>query len=98
MGMRAIGIAGSYRKSGVVDTAVGEVLAGATEAGAEVEKVLLGDHHLEYCRNYRFCTQAPGESNFCTSVNTAWNQGYSPAWSARVRYIAEAEAHPGWRM
>lgn len=59
--MRAIGIVGSYRKGGVVDVAVEEALAGATEAGAAAEKVFLGELHLEYCRNCRACSQEPGD-------------------------------------
>jgi NAD(P)H-dependent FMN reductase len=61
MRMKAIGIVGSYRKGGVIDTAIDEVLQGAASTGAEVEKVFLGDHHFEYCRNCRTCAQEPGD-------------------------------------
>ncbi len=55
-----IGIVGSYRKEGVVDSVVDEVLAGANEAGASTEKVYLLDFDIEFCRNCRSCMQMPG--------------------------------------
>jgi multimeric flavodoxin WrbA len=53
-------IVGTYRKGGVIDTAVDEILASAREAGAEVTKIYLIDKHIEFCRNCRFCTQQKG--------------------------------------
>jgi hypothetical protein len=60
MAKRVVAIVGSYRKGGTVDTAVDAVLAGARERGAEIDKIYLIDWHLEFCRNCRACTQAPG--------------------------------------
>jgi multimeric flavodoxin WrbA len=57
---RVTAIVGSYRKGGVVDSAVEEILAAAREAGAEVEKIWLLDKHIEFCTNCRACTQAAG--------------------------------------
>jgi len=61
MTKRILGIVGSYRKNGVVDTLVSEALSAAKESGAEVEKIYLIDQHIEYCLNCRKCTQLPGE-------------------------------------
>jgi NAD(P)H-dependent FMN reductase len=54
-------ILGTYRKGGVIEAAVDEVLAAAREAGAEVTKIHLLDKHIEFCTNCRTCTQQPGE-------------------------------------
>lgn len=53
-------VVGTYRKGGIIDTAVDEVLASAKEAGADVSKVYLTDRHIEFCRNCRSCTQEAG--------------------------------------
>ena len=58
--MKIIAIVGTYRKGGVIDTAVDEILASAREADAEVSKVYLIDRHIEFCTNCRSCTQEPG--------------------------------------
>jgi multimeric flavodoxin WrbA len=54
-------ILGTYRKGGVIDSAVDEILASAREAGAETEKIYLIDKHIEFCTNCRACTQQAGE-------------------------------------
>lgn len=59
--MRVLGIVGSYRKGGVVDTLVDEVLRGAAAGGAAVEKVYLVDQPIEFCRNCRTCMQTAGQ-------------------------------------
>ena len=53
-------IVGTYRKGGVIDTAVDEILASAREAGAETTKIHLIDKHIEFCTNCRSCTQQEG--------------------------------------
>ncbi len=60
MNKRIVALVGSYRKGGVVDQAVSEVLRGAEERGARTETVYLIDRHIEFCRNCRACTQTPG--------------------------------------
>ncbi|WP_204141009.1 flavodoxin family protein [Halomicronema sp. CCY15110] len=57
---RIIGIVGSYRKDGTIDTAVTAVLAAAQAAGAETHKIYLQDQHIEFCTNCRACLQQPG--------------------------------------
>lgn len=59
-GHRVVGIVGSYRKHGTIDTAVSEVLAAAEAAGATTEKIYLQDQHIEFCTNCRVCLQQPG--------------------------------------
>ena len=49
-------IVGSYRKGGIIDTAVDELLASAREEGAETAKIYLTDRQIEFCTN---CT-GPG--------------------------------------
>ena len=58
--VRVTAIVGSYRKGRIIDIAVDEILAGAREQGAEVEKIYLIDKRIEFCRNCRTCTQQPG--------------------------------------
>lgn len=59
-GHRIVGIVGSYRKHGTIDTAVSAVLEAAQAAGAETEKIYLRDQHIEFCTNCRQCLQQPG--------------------------------------
>lgn len=58
--VKVTAIVGTYRKGGVIDAAVDEILNAAQEAGAEVNKIYLIDKHIEFCRNCRKCTQQPG--------------------------------------
>jgi multimeric flavodoxin WrbA len=60
--IRVTAIVGTYRKGGVIDAAVDEILASAKEAGAEVAKIYLIDKHIEFCTNCRTCTQEPGQT------------------------------------
>ena len=59
--MRVTAIVGTYRKGGVIDTAVDELLGAARDAGAEVTKIYLIDKQIEFCTNCRTCTQEAGE-------------------------------------
>jgi NAD(P)H-dependent FMN reductase len=68
--MQVTAIVGSYRKGGIVDSAVDEILAAAQAAGADVTKVYLIDKHIEFCRNCRACTQNEGpHRGDCTLVD-----------------------------
>ena len=59
-------IVGTYRKGGIIDTAVDEILASAREQGALVEKIHLTDTRIEFCTNCRTCAgQAGRERGTC---------------------------------
>jgi multimeric flavodoxin WrbA len=66
MAKRIIAIVGSYRRDGIVERAVDEILRAAAERGAAAEKILLTDRRIEFCRNCRKCTQQAGsERGIC---------------------------------
>jgi multimeric flavodoxin WrbA len=58
--VKVTAIVGTYRKGGVIDTAVDEILASARDSGAETTKIYLIDKHIEFCTNCRTCTQQAG--------------------------------------
>lgn len=60
MSVKMVGIVGSYRKGGILDRTVDEILKAALDRGAETEKIYLVDRHIEFCKNCRKCTQAAG--------------------------------------
>ncbi|MDJ0674376.1 MAG: flavodoxin family protein [Calothrix sp. MO_167.B42] len=57
---KVVGIVGSYRKNGFIDTAIAQILASAEHQGAETQKIYLQDQHIEFCTNCRACMQEPG--------------------------------------
>jgi multimeric flavodoxin WrbA len=61
MSKKILAIVGTYRKGGIIDSAVDEILSAVKENGGETEKIYLLDKHLEFCTNCRKCTQTPGE-------------------------------------
>jgi len=63
MGKKIVAIVASYRKGGVIDTAIDEVLAASNMGGADTEKIYLIDHHLKFCTNCRTCTQTAGTTH-----------------------------------
>ena len=58
---KVIGIVGSYRKHGVIDSVVTEILAEAEEQGVKTNKIYLQDRQIEFCTNCRVCMQEEGE-------------------------------------
>jgi len=58
--VRITAIIGSYRKGGIIDQTVDEMLAAAREAGAETTKIYLVDTRIEFCTNCRLCAQQDG--------------------------------------
>jgi multimeric flavodoxin WrbA len=71
--MKIIAIVGTYRKGGVIDNAVDEILAAAGEDGAETEKIYLLDKHIEFCTNCRHCTQKEGPTRGECPINDDMN-------------------------
>ncbi len=57
-----LAIVGSYRKEGIIERAVDEILASARERGAVTRKITLLDKRLAFCTNCRSCTQVAGEN------------------------------------
>lgn len=55
-----VGLVGSYRKNGFIDSTVDEMLSAARDRGAKTEKIFLLDQHIEFCTNCRSCMQEPG--------------------------------------
>jgi multimeric flavodoxin WrbA len=62
-------IVGTYRKKGVIDSAVDELLGAAAAAGAQVTKFHLVDEQIEFCNNCRSCTQQAGGEFGCCVIN-----------------------------
>lgn len=58
--LHIVGIVGSYRKQGTIDTAVSEILAAAGAAGATTQKIYLQDQDIQFCTNCRTCLQQAG--------------------------------------
>jgi multimeric flavodoxin WrbA len=58
--IKVLAINGSYRKGGIIDTAIDEILAAAKEQGAETRKIYLVDKYIEFCTNCRTCAQEEG--------------------------------------
>jgi multimeric flavodoxin WrbA len=56
-----VAIVGSYRKAGVIDAAVDEILRAAQDSGFQTSKIYLIDKHIEFCTNCRACAQNPGK-------------------------------------
>jgi len=55
---RVLGIVGSPRQGGNTDILVDEILSGAREAGAEVEKIMLGDLAIAPCQACYACRKS----------------------------------------
>jgi len=60
--MRMIALSGSYRKDGLTEQAVREMLRGAESLGWETRFIALRAAKIEFCLNCRACTQEPGAS------------------------------------
>lgn len=55
-----LALIGSYRKGGINDLLIDEMLAVAADADVAVRKIYLSEVEIAFCRNCRRCTQAPG--------------------------------------
>jgi multimeric flavodoxin WrbA len=59
MGKTVIAINGSYRRGGITDQTVEEILRAVRDNGGQAETIDLRDVPLEFCTNCRSCTQKP---------------------------------------
>lgn len=57
---KIVAIIGGYRREGVVDSAVDQILDAAREQGADITRIFLTEANIAFCRNCRCCTQEPG--------------------------------------
>lgn len=89
MGAKIVAIVGSYRKDGVIDTAVEAVLAGAREKGANTHTIYLTEHHIEFCRNCRTCVQTPGQERGSVPSRTTWSR-FCRRLKMQTRWSSEA--------
>jgi len=94
MGKRILGIVGSYRKGGIIDSLVSEVLATAQQHGAQTEKIYLLDKRIEFCTNCRACTQDPGTDpppcvlhDDMAEILTQWRQADGLVLGAPVNFF-----------
>lgn len=94
MQKQVLGIVGSYRKNGIIDSLVSAVLAGSEAAGAETKKIYLTDMNIEFCRNCRKCTQEPGkapgkcvQSDDFATVLDEWNKSSALVIGAPVNFF-----------
>jgi len=67
--MKVLGIVGSYRKNGVIDSIVTAILDEASRLGSETEKIYLNDVRIEFCTNCRQCTQTVGKERGNCPIN-----------------------------
>ncbi len=58
--MKILAINGSYRRGGIIDTAIAEILGAARESGAETDQIYLINEKIAFCTNCRTCTQEAG--------------------------------------
>ncbi len=71
--MRVLGLVGSARRNGNTETLVDEILRGAEEAGAVVEKVLLSKQKITPCTGCEAC-QETGECVFKDDMPVLWTK------------------------
>ncbi|MGA2092648.1 MAG: flavodoxin family protein [Sedimentisphaerales bacterium] len=60
MSKTIVAVVGTYRKGGVIDTAVDQILKAAQDTGVQTSEIYLIDKHIEFCTNCRDCMQNPG--------------------------------------
>jgi multimeric flavodoxin WrbA len=77
--MRVLGVVGSPRKEGNSDTLVDEVLRGAKDAGAEVEKLFLNDLEIKPCQ--AICVDYCKEKGDC-KINDDMSPLYSKLYDS----------------
>jgi putative NADPH-quinone reductase len=78
--LHVLGFVGSARRNGNTEILVDEILRGAEEAGAAVEKVLLAKHKITPCTGCDAC-QETGECVFKDDMPALWTRmEHSAVW------------------
>ena len=85
---RALGIVGSPRRGGNTETLVDEALRGASEAGAETEKVILSELDIQPCTACNTCSRTGscvfdddmGQVIYKMSRSSVWVLGTPVYW------------------
>ena len=95
--MRVIAIMGSYRKGQTIDTLVDRAIEGVRGArpDAQIDKIVLTDRHIEYCRNCGACRRDDPEKSIARCVVDDDMQQILPALCEADAYIFGAPIFEG---
>jgi len=87
--MKVVAVMGSYRKGRTIDSLVDRAIEGVLEArpDAAVDKIVLTDRHIEYCRNCGACRQDDPEKPIARCVIDDDMQQILPAMFEADAYI-----------
>jgi len=87
--MKVVAIMGSYRKGNTIDTLVDRAIEGAlsTRPDAEIDKIILTDQHIEYCKNCGACRRDDPEKSIARCVIDDDMQQILPAMCEADAYI-----------
>ena len=87
--MYIVAIMGSYRKGRTIDTLLDQAIAGALAAQPDtrVDKIVLIDRHIEYCRNCMACRKDDPSKSIATCVIQDDMQGIYPLLNRADAYI-----------
>ncbi len=87
--MKVLAIVGSYRKGKTIDTLVDHAMEGVRSAhpDAEMEKIVLAEHAIEYCRNCGTCRRDDPAKSVATCVIQDDMQALLPKMDEADAYI-----------
>jgi len=87
--MKVVAIMGSYRKGKTIDALVDQAIEGvkAAHPGAEVEKIVLTDQNIEYCRSCGACRRDDPSKPIAQCVIDDDMQGLLPKMREADAYI-----------
>ena len=87
--MHIVAIMGSYRKGRTIDTLLDQSIAGAAagQPDARVDKIVLIDRHIEYCRNCMTCRKDEPSKSIATCVIQDDMQAIYPLLKQADAYI-----------
>ena len=95
--MKTVAIMGSYRKGKTIDTLVDQAIGGVRCAcqDAEIEKILLTERHIEYCRSCGACRRDDPGKPIAQCVIEDDMQEILPALCEAKAYILGAPIFEG---